>query len=208
MTDILRKMRRTAITAALVTLLLLSGGFGFTAAAFDDIGTDIPGNWNISLTEVKQLLDAAGHQWREKNMPNDVRIYVNSDLAGKLQLKYIFADDVLSMVQRNRSGMVMSVDDFDRLLKTWEAELLPNWQPTEVLVAESDISEDVLNGRITVLTDGRRYMSISALRHPNDLVLAHVLYYNPALTTGTEFWGHCLAADSGYAKRTDAELAE
>lgn len=206
MTDSLRKMRRTAMAAALFMVLMLCGSF--SAAAADDIGTDIPGNWNISMPELKQLLDAAGHQWREKKLPNDVRIYVNSDLDNKLQLKYIFADDVLSMVQRNRSGAAMSADDFDRLLKIWETELLPNWQPTEVLVVESDKSEDVLGGRNMVFTDGRRYMSISALWHPNAQVLGQVLYHNPALMAGKEFWGHCLAADSGFVKRTEAELAE
>lgn len=206
MSDILRKMRRIAMAGTLFTVLLLSGGF--TVLAADNIGTDIPGNWNISLPELKQLLDAEGHQWQEKKLTNDIRIYVNSDLAGKIQLKYIFADDVLTMVQRNRSGGVMSDEDFGQLLKTWETELLPNWQPTEVLASESEKSEDVLGCIIAVFTDGRRYMSMSALWHPNAQVLAHVLYHNPALTAGKEFWGHCLAADSGFVKRTDTEPAE
>lgn len=206
MTELFRKMRQTAMTAALLTVLLLGGGFAASAA--DDIGADIPGNWKISRMELKQLLDAEGHQWQEKSMINDVRIYVNSNLAGKLQLKYIFTDDVLTMVQRKRSDMAMSADDFDRLLKVWESELLQNWSPSEVLISEGEKAEDVLNFRTTVLTDGWRYMSISALRHPNDQVHADVLYYNPAHVSGKAFWQYCLSAESGYVKRTDTESAK
>lgn len=206
MTDILRKMRRIALAAVFFTVLIFGGGF--TATAADNIGTAIPGNWNISMTELKQLLDAEGHQWVEKTTARDIRIHVNSDLNGKLQLKYIFTDGVLTMVQRNRSSMVLSKDDFNRLLETWETELLPNWSPSEVLVSEMKASEDVLNGRLLIFTDGERYMSISALHHPNSQVLARVMYLNPAQTTGKEFWQNSLAADSGYVKRTDTELTE
>lgn len=208
MTVVLRKISQTGmISVFLVFLMLIGGGFS-TAMAADTIGADVPGHWKISLPELKMLLDAENLQWKELQTARDVRINVDYGMSGQRQLKYIFADGVLTTVQRNRTGTAFSEGDFDQLMKAWESELLENWGEIEVMVRELGQTEDMLNARQTVITDGRRYVAVSAYRHTNDQVLGNVMYFNPAHSGGKELWQQCFATGSGFVKREQSEAAE
>lgn len=201
MTIVLRKINRIGMMTVLLVFLVLTGGGFSKALAADTIGSGVPGNWEISLPELKTLLDAEGHKWKELQTARDIRINVNHGMAGQRQLKYIFADGVLTTVQRNRTGTAFSADDFDQLMAAWEAELLENWDATEVMVREMEQTEDMLNARQIIITDGRRYVAVSAYRHTNDQVLGNVMYFNPDQSVGKELWQHCFATGSGFVKR-------
>lgn len=201
MADVLRKKYQTGMAMLLFAVFILIGGSFVSAAAANDIGPGVPGSWNISLTELKTVLDADGHQWKEMQTARDIRINVTYDMAGSRHLKYIFVEDMLTTVQGNNSGAAFSEADFTWLLDTWEAELFGNWGAAEIMVREMEKTEDMLNARQMVLSDGQRYVSISAYRHPNNQVLGNVMYFNPALPAGKKLWQYCSATGSGFVKK-------
>ena len=204
MFDIVWATRRIRVAAILFVacIMLFVGG---TPAVAGDIGPGIPGDWSISPEELKTVLDTEGYQWKEMKTARDIRISVNYGTAGKRQLKYIFADDILSTVQRNRTGSAFNETDFEELLASWEDEMLEGWDMAEILVHEMMKSEDMQNARQIIFTDGRRYAALSAYRHPNDAVLGNVLYFNPAQTAGSELWRNCMTPGSGFVKKNNVE---